>query len=161
VGPVPASSTWALRRAVLRPHQSASQVAREDLVGAIPACFGAVTETGVVVGVVRVALERPRATAGLGAGPFPPWRLRGMATRPDLRDAGIGSWLLGCAVDHVAARGGGLLWCTARAAAVNLYRRAGFAQQGDPWDAPVIGPHVLLWQAVPADGSGRPNTDPA
>jgi GNAT superfamily N-acetyltransferase len=71
-----------------------------------------------------------------------------MATREDVRRAGIGGAVLGRIIDHVAGHGGGLLWCNARVPAVNLYRRAGFVEHGPVWNDPAIGPHVVMWRLV-------------
>ncbi len=51
-------------------------------------------------------------------------------------------------IAHVAEHGGGMLWCNARLPALPLYRRAGFAEAGEPWDDPELGPHVVMWRAV-------------
>ena len=77
------------------------------------------------------------------------WRLRGMATAPEVRGQGFGMALLVACVDHVAAGGGGELWCNARGPAVGFYRRAGFDVVGDEFDIPGIGPHVVMTRTVP------------
>ena len=50
------------------------------------------------------------------------WRIRGMATRPDLRGRGLGGLVLDALVDHIAGHGGGLLWCNARVTALTWVR---------------------------------------
>ncbi len=77
------------------------------------------------------------------------WRLRGMATVPEVRGQGFGIALLAACVDHVAVSGGGELWCNARRAAVGFYRRAGFDVVSDEFDIPGIGPHVVMTTTVP------------
>jgi GNAT superfamily N-acetyltransferase len=152
---VPAATTWALRQAVLRPHQEVADQRLADDDGPLTATVAAiVTDRGVVdghavVGTGRVAPENPpsglahRVVAGTTS-----WRLRGMAVSPDRRSQGIGGLVLGRLVDHVAGHGGGLLWCNARLPAVSFYAHAGFAVHGDPWEEPRIGPHVLMWRVV-------------
>jgi GNAT superfamily N-acetyltransferase len=111
--------------------------------------FAAIDADHEVVGCVRVAPEAPPrdvVRAGDEAGPF--WRLRGMATRSDLRNAGIGTQVLGRAIAYVADQGGGLLWCNARVPALGLYRRAGFMEHGAVWEEPEIGPHIIMWRMV-------------
>jgi predicted GNAT family N-acyltransferase len=71
-----------------------------------------------------------------------------MATTEELRGQGIGGRLLDVVLAHVAAHGGGLLWCNARVTALPLYERAGFATRGEPWIDPDIGPHVAMWRRV-------------
>lgn len=143
---VPIERTFALRQAVLRPHLPRPEafVMAGDGAPATVA-FGATTEAGDVLSVARLSVEAPPFDPGR-----PGWRLRGMATRPEVRNQGIGGAVLRAAIAHVAAHGGGVLWCNARMPAANLYRRAGFATWGDPWEDRDIGPHVVMWREVHA-----------
>jgi GNAT superfamily N-acetyltransferase len=77
-----------------------------------------------------------------------------MATAPEWRGTGVGSALVGAVFDHVAAGGGGLLWCNARLAAVGFYERAGMVTTGDVWEEPVIGPHIAMFVQVRSPGPG-------
>lgn len=147
--------TWELRRSVLRPHETVDDLAAADRLDAGPgaAAFAAVTPDGEVVGTVRVApgpspvdLGDPVGTAGAW------WRLRGMATRSDLRSQGIGSTVLDRALGHLGECGGGLVWCNARIPAVGLYRRHGFVVHGEAWEDPDLGPHVVMWRTVAPSG---------
>jgi GNAT superfamily N-acetyltransferase len=144
VEPVPASTTFQLRHDVLRPHESLDQLALpgDDHPDARHLVARAVT--GEVIGTASVRREpapwAPSTTAG--------WRLRGMATRGDMRGKGIGTEVLRAVVAHVASKGGGLLWCNARIPAVPFYERSGFATRGEPWTEPEIGPHVAMWREV-------------
>lgn len=96
-------------------------------------------------------LEVPDA-ALLGAGRGEPnaWRLRAMATADGFRGSGLGRLVLDAVVQHVAAIGGGLLWCGARIRAVPFYERAGFSTLGDVYEEPDVGSHVLMWRVVRA-----------
>ena len=76
------------------------------------------------------------------------WRLRAMATADGFRGLGLGRLVLDAIVDHVAAVGGGLLWCGARIRAVPFYERAGFSILGDVYEEPHVGAHVLMWRVV-------------
>jgi GNAT superfamily N-acetyltransferase len=163
---VRADDTWELRQKVLRPHETILQLALPDDDRPSTGTFAAIGEDGEIIGSVRVAPDPPPlATDPLPFEPLatdpPPfetdassgddsstWRLRGMATREDARNQGIGTALLDRAIRHVALHGGGLLWCNARVPALNLYRRAGFVEEGDRWDDPDIGPHVVMWRSV-------------
>ncbi len=80
----------------------------------------------------------------------PGWRLRGMATDAAVRGAGFGAALLAACIDHVAAAGGGELWCNARMSAVGFYRRAGFEVLSEEFDVPGIGAHVVMAREVAA-----------
>jgi GNAT superfamily N-acetyltransferase len=152
---VPAAVTWELRQAVLRPHQKVADQRLADDDGPLTAAIAA-TEGDVVVGTGRVAPEAPpsalahRVVAGTTS-----WRLRAMAVSPDRRSQGIGGLVVARLIDHVAGHGGGLLWCNARLPATSFYARDGFMPEGDPWEEPDIGPHVLMWRTVePGPASG-------
>ena len=86
------------------------------------------------------------------------WRIRGMATRPDARRRGVGGLVLETLLDHVAARGGGIVWCNARVAAQHLYRRAGFVTRGPEFELPDIGAHRHMWRTVDRDAHRTPST---
>jgi GNAT superfamily N-acetyltransferase len=152
---VPTSASYPLRQAVLRPHQDLEAVVWEGDDEPDTATFAAFEpEGGAIVGVATVFPE---------AAPFAPdavgldasygmenraWRLRGMATAEGLRNQGIGSMVLKAVSDHVASRGGRLLWCNARVGAVAFYEQAGFATFGDEWVLASIGPHIVMWRRV-------------
>jgi len=72
------------------------------------------------------------------------YRLRGMATDPDLQGQGLGARLIAFAVDHLRAQQADLLWCNARENAMPFYRKLGFILHSDAFDIPGIGPHYLL-----------------
>jgi GNAT superfamily N-acetyltransferase len=149
---VRADQTWKLRRQVLRPHETIQQLSLSDDDHPSTGTFAAIAEDGEIVGSARVAPEPPPfetdAESPTGSPAAPAWRLRGMATQEDARNQGIGAAVLDRAIRHVADHGGGLLWCNARLPAVNLYRRAGFVEEGDAWDDPDIGPHIVMWRSV-------------
>jgi GNAT superfamily N-acetyltransferase len=147
---VRADDTWELRQQVLRPHETMQQLSLPDDDHPSTGTFAAIGEDGEIVGSARVAPEPP-PFEGAAA---PAWRLRGMATREDARNQGIGAAVLDRAIRHVALHGGGLLWCNARIPALNLYRRVGFVEEGPAWNDPDIGPHVVMWRSVGPDDAG-------
>jgi ribosomal protein S18 acetylase RimI-like enzyme len=63
---------------------------------------------------------------------------------PEARGRGIGTALLHTCLDHAREHGGGRVWCNARTPAIGLYARAGFAVEGEEFELPGIGPHVLM-----------------
>jgi GNAT superfamily N-acetyltransferase len=77
------------------------------------------------------------------------WRVRGMAVRADSRGSGLGSEILERLLAHVSANGGGLVWCTARLAAMSLYERAGLVSRGGVEVLPGIGAHQVMSGYVP------------
>ena len=54
------------------------------------------------------------------------WRLRGVATLPQMQGRGYGRQALGRCIDYAKAQGGTLVWCYARLGAVDFYRALGF-----------------------------------
>ena len=133
--------TYRLRQRVLRPGKPRSAVRFPVDDDPATAAIAARTTTGRVVGTAVVYPEPcPWLPDRPGA-----WRLRGMATDERLRGRGIGARVLRGALDHVAAAGGGLVWCNARALARRFYERAGFRAHGSPWDDAELGPHVAMW----------------
>ena len=75
------------------------------------------------------------------------WRLRGMATEPELRSTGVGSAVLAAGLDAVRAAGGAIVWCNARTQAMAFYRRHGFSTIGSEFSSggTVKVPHYRAW----------------
>jgi GNAT superfamily N-acetyltransferase len=153
VQPVEPALTYRLRRDVLRPMLAIEDMNQFGDDGEDTGIYGA-TEIagGELVGTGNVRREAP--PAGLLEDVAPgwtadTWRLRGMATRADLRSLGIGAKVLEACVEHVAERGGGFLWCNARVPAQRFYERAGLSGWGDEFESYGI-PHVVMWRMVEA-----------
>ena len=134
---VPTDEIRPLRHRILRPTQTYEDTLYpgDDLPETVH--FGAF-DGDRLVGIASLYREdRP-------GGPAPGWRLRGMATEPDVRGQGYGAAMLAAAVDHAAAAGGREVWCNARMVAVDFYRRAGFEVVSEEFDIPGIGGHVVM-----------------
>ena len=142
---IPVERTLALRQAVLRPYLGGVRFILDDDRLPTTVAFGAVTPDDQVLAVARLTPEQPP----FDAGHRPSWRLRGMATSPEARNRGVGAKLFQALVGHLAASGGGILWCNARLAARRFYESGGMEALGEPWDDPDIGPHVVMWRDVP------------
>ena len=143
----PYATVW-LRQRVLRPHQTYDEVRAETDVPELFA-IGALVERSLVSCVV--AHPDPLPGGGLPASAAhdgSAWRLRGMATDPAQQGQGYGTAVLARLLDELRLRGARLVWCNARVPAAGLYRQAGFATIGEPWDDPVIGPHVRMWRRL-------------
>ena len=93
-----------------------------------------------LIGIVSVMPEAVPWRADEEGG----WRLRGMATAPEVRGWGVGSDLVDVVVGHVVHHRAAVLWCTARIAAVGFYERKGFEVIGETWEEPVIGTHIHM-----------------
>ncbi|WP_129716472.1 GNAT family N-acetyltransferase [Pedobacter sp. SYP-B3415] len=72
------------------------------------------------------------------------YRLRGMATNQHYQGQGLGSELVKFAIACLTERHADYLWCNARAAAMNFYRRLGFEVISAEFDIPGIGPHFEM-----------------
>jgi GNAT superfamily N-acetyltransferase len=143
VDQVSAEVTYPLRQRVLRPHQTLEEL-RFAADGRPRAGTYAAFRDGEVVGAATVSPEPCPWQPSAGEA----WRLRAMATAPELRGQGIGAAVLAAALGHVADAGGTLVWCHARTPAQRFYERAGFAPYGEPWEEPVIGPHIRMARAL-------------
>jgi GNAT superfamily N-acetyltransferase len=96
-------------------------------------------EEDLLVGIATIVREPLPGTDDERA-----WRLRGMATLPEVRGRGYGGLLLERCVEHAVNHGGAVLWCNARSGAVGFYRRFGFVTHGDVFDIPDLGDHYLM-----------------
>jgi GNAT superfamily N-acetyltransferase len=94
--------------------------------------------TGQVVGCATVHLNTWQGE--------PAWQLRGMATDPAVRRAGVGRGLLelleqDLRADRTAAP---QLWCNARTPASGFYQRMGWEVVSEVFEIPTAGPHVRM-----------------
>jgi ribosomal protein S18 acetylase RimI-like enzyme len=131
VAAVPLEQTRALRRAVLRPHQTLEQLAAEEPLDAHS--LGAF-EAGELIAAGYVL---PEGEPGA-------WRIRSMATVPAARGRGAGSAVLHALIAHAQAQGAARIWCNARSPARSLYERAGLRVVSEEFDVPPIGPHFVM-----------------
>lgn len=133
---VDAEETLDLRQRVLRPHQTKDEVrAQGDGSPNI-----AVYEDGRVVATANVRPEGMPGDEREGD-----WRLRGMASEPELRGKGYGAIALRAALDYARERGAKRVWCNARTPAVGFYERHGFTVVGEEFDLPDAGPHYVAF----------------
>jgi GNAT superfamily N-acetyltransferase len=146
---VTATETRSLRQRVLRPAQRAEELVYPHDDDADTLHVGAFTGDAMV-GTATIHRERAPAfafTGRRGDGEdfgSSAWRLRGMATLPEMRRRGCGAALVAACVAHARARGGAIIWCNARTPARAFYEALGFAAHGDEFDLPAIGPHYLM-----------------
>lgn len=134
---VTASDVYPLRHRVLRPNQTLADCVWQQDTDAETAHFAAEMDNQIV-GIASIAIS-PRE-----ADPPNTWRLRGMATVPELQGQGIGAKVLAACLTHAKARGGALIWCNARTTALAFYRRHGFETVGEEFDIKGIGPHYVM-----------------
>lgn len=136
---VPASHTRPLRHQVLRPGQPVETLAfpGDDL--ATTGHFVAIDESGKVVSTGSIYCEsQPGRTDAKG------WRLRGMATAPELLGKGLGKLVLEACIAYAAGEGAREVWCNARTQACGFYEKSGFARDGIEFVIEGIGPHFVM-----------------
>lgn len=140
--PIDVLTARALRHQLLRPGRPADELVFPGDDEADSMHLGAFEEERLV-GIATVIREPPP-----GEGDDRAWRVRGMATLPEVRGRGYGGLLLERCVEHAVNHGGRILWCNARAGAVGFYRRYSFVTRGDVFDIPDLGPHYLMSRSL-------------
>lgn len=139
IRPIHASETHSLRQRILRPHQTLDECAfpLDTAPDALHiGCF--LDEQLIGIGSI---LPDPRA----GSTQPVSWRVRGMAIQEEVRGTGAGGKILQALIDYASTQAlPAEIWCNGRANVKGFYERFGFVQEGDLFDLPHIGPHVLL-----------------
>lgn len=72
------------------------------------------------------------------------WRIRGMATEPDLQGKGAGRMVLQALLDWARGEKVALFWCNAREGAIPFYEKHGFTVESELFDIAGIGPHKVM-----------------
>jgi len=145
---VPLSSVLALRQRVLRPNLTA-QDCRFPTDDHPQATHFALHINAVIVGICSVAPEAAPLIHGLSVSSQMGelsgyWRLRMMATAPEVRGQGLGKQLLQTAEQFVSARLGTGVWCNARLSAQGFYQQQGYSAQGEVFHVATVGPHIVM-----------------
>ena len=148
---VAAGETRPLREQVLRPGRPPADSIYPGDDDPATVHF-AVYDGDRLVGIASLYRQDRAETGASGGG----WRLRGMASAPNARRSGVGRALLDACLNHVAAMGGGELWCNARTPVAGFYARAGFDVISEPFEVPGIGPHVVMRRVVPSPTESTP-----
>ena len=130
---VTAADTYALRAQELRQGRPV-EIDGDDAPYVLH--LAARIDGGEIVGVVRFHPRDCPWREGEGS-----WQLRGMATDPRVRGLGAGRALVAEGLSRIAARGGELVWCDARATAVGFYERLGFTSVTEDYDLRPVGLH--------------------
>lgn len=135
---VPASAVRPLRHRVLRPTEPVESVQYpEDSVAG--ARHYAVYQEGQVVAIASVFPEAEPGETETGV-----WRLRGMASSPEVRGTGLGKQVLAFLLSDLKARGAARVWCNARVTVAGFYENHGFAAESEIFEMAGIGPHVVM-----------------
>ena len=138
VRPITPQLVRQLRHAVLRPFEPPEKIVYhgdDDPDTLHAGAFDGERLVGIA-SVCREAMPDGREPAA--------WRLRGMATLPEVRGGGWGRLLLEACFAHIRAHDGRLLWCNARVNALGFYVHLGFYAEGEEFEIPPIGPHYVM-----------------
>ncbi len=76
------------------------------------------------------------------------YRLRAMAVREGYRGQGFGDATVEEGVKYLSSLGIQVVWCDARVAALNFYRRLQFEEFEEEYEIPIIGLHRFMWKVL-------------
>jgi len=135
--------TLPLRALVLRPGWEPEECLFEH--DAAPGTFhlGArIIGTGQVVAIMTVMVDDLPLLPRLDPGPG--WRIRSMASHPEVRGAGCAAAIVRAGIERAWGQRPCPAWCNARRVAYGFYERLGFERFGDEFDIEDIGPHTVM-----------------
>lgn len=78
----------------------------------------------------------------------PAWRLRGMATLPDMQRRGVGRALMREGMAAATRAGADVMWFNARVTALGFYRSLGFVAVGDEVVHAMSGAHYVMFRRL-------------
>ena len=123
-----------LRNEVLWPHKTFENCILETDRLSTTFHFG-IQEDGLTVATVTLQQEKQ-------------YRLRAMAVREGYRGQGFGEAIVESGLNHLRELGVEVVWCDARVAALNFYRRLQFEELEEEYDIPIIGLHRFMWKVL-------------
>lgn len=136
-----------LRTAVLRPHFEPGELAEFDRDDDPDTHhYGLVDDSKTPVAVVTYTAEPAPHDIG-----EPATRLRGMAVAEERRREGLGRRLLDSSLSRLAVQQPDLkiVWANVRTSARDFYESHGFRAEGEVFEVPEIGPHIVMWRQMP------------
>ena len=71
-----------------------------------------------------------------------------MAVREGYRGQGFGDAIVEEGLKHLIELGVEVVWCDARIAALNFYRRLQFEELEEEYEIPIIGLHRFMWKVL-------------
>jgi ribosomal protein S18 acetylase RimI-like enzyme len=131
-----------LRNEVLWPHKSFEQCVLET--DHLPSTFHfGVKVDGHTVATVTLQQEKNQRLQEEKQ-----YRLRAMAVREGYRGQGFGDAIVEAGLNHLRGLGVEVVWCDARVAALNFYRRLHFNELEEEYEIPIIGMHRFMWKVL-------------
>ncbi len=143
---IASEETYTLRHRILRPTQSLAECAYpED--HAEHTYHAGYYRDQQLLGIGTIFREaRPASTLPTI------WRIRGMAVSKEAQGQGIGGQVLRALLAYAASQSvPAEVWCNGRAGVQGFYERFGFQREGDVFEVPPIGPHVLMSRILRED----------
>ena len=131
-----------LRNEVLWPHKTFEQCVLET--DHLPSTFHyGVQLDGLTVATVTLQQENSSKLPQEKQ-----YRLRAMAVREGYRGQGFGDAIVDAGLNHLRELGVEVVWCDARVAALNFYRRLQFEELEEEYEIPIIGLHRFMWKVL-------------
>ena len=147
IRPISAADTRPLRSLLLRPGQPPENLVYPG--DDHPDAFhGGAFDGERLVGITSIYPEAPPEEYRDQLPPGGAFRLRGMATLPEVRGKGYGREMLDACFEHIRSHNAILLWCNARVGALDFYQRMGLETIGPEFDIEGIGAHYVMWKMV-------------
>jgi predicted GNAT family N-acyltransferase len=126
-----------IRQRVLRPHQEAHELIYPGDDASDSYHLGVMSGRHVLGILSMYFSPKPSDTSDA-------WRIRGMATLPEIRGTGYGCKLVEAARDRSWAICSAPIWCNARESAFGFYKKLGFVVEGGIFEIEGIGPHAVM-----------------
>lgn len=131
-----------LRNEVLWPHKTFENCILETDRHSTTFHFG-VQKDGLTVATVTFQKEQSQRLQQEKQ-----YRLRAMAVREGYRGLGYGDAIVEAGLVHLNELGVEVVWCDARVAALNFYRRLHFNELEEEYEIPIIGMHRFMWKVL-------------
>jgi ribosomal protein S18 acetylase RimI-like enzyme len=131
-----------LRNEVLWPHKTFEQCILDT--DRLPSTF----HFGVQVDGITVACVTLQQENSSKLPQEKQYRLRAMAVREGYRGQGFGDAIVDAGLNHLRELGVEVVWCDARVAALNFYRRLQFEELEEEYEIPIIGLHRFMWKVL-------------
>jgi predicted GNAT family N-acyltransferase len=134
---IEACEAYPLRQMVLRPYLTVDQVGTDydHAEGTFHVGYKIDDQIVAIMSVLRD--EDPSTDEDA-------WRIRSMASHPDVRGSGCGGKVLEFGISHALGIERLPIWCNARKVAYGFYERYGFAIVREEFEIDGIGPHKVM-----------------
>lgn len=135
---ISAAQTRPVRQRVLRPNQPIEELVYPGDDDDRSFHLGAINAEDEILAILSMYFDpRPGTNE-------PGWRIRGMASIPEVRGTGMGRQLVEAARDRVWESQRIAIWCNARESAFGFYEKLGFQIVGEMFEIQGIGPHAVM-----------------